>query len=137
MEYIFNKQYTPRDEKFIKKNYKDEDENGLFRITRRGNKLYLKDDKGEPLTDIWKDILSFNYAAAAGKESVGYPTQKPEALIERVIKASSNEGDIVLDCFVGSGTTAVVAEKLGRRWIVADLNKGAIQTTMKRIQTTH
>ena len=135
MEYIFNKQYIPRDEKFIKKNYKDEDENGLFRITRRGNKLYLKDDKGEPLTDIWKDILSFNYVAVAGKESVDYPTQKPEALLERIIKASSNEGDIVLDCFVGSGTTAAVAEKLGRRWIAADINKGAIQTTIKRVQT--
>ena len=136
MEYIFNKQYMPRDEKFIDKNYNDEDENGLFRITRRGNKLYLKDDRGEPLTDIWKDILSFNYVAVAGKESVGYPTQKPEALIERIIKASSNEGDIVLDCFVGSGTTAVVAEKLGRRWIVSDMNRGAIQTTVKRIQTS-
>ena len=65
-----------------------------------------------------------------------YPTQKPEALIERIIKASSNEGDIVLDCFVGSGTTAVVAEKLGRRWIVSDMNRGAIQTTVKRIQTS-
>ena len=135
-KYIFNKQYIPRDKKFIKKNYKDEDENGLFRITRRGNKLYLKDDKGEPLTDIWKDILSFNYVAAAGKESVGYPTQKPKALLERIINASSNKDSIVLDCFAGSGTTAVVAEKLGRRWIVADINKGAIQTTIKRIQTS-
>ena len=134
MKSIFNKQYIPRNEKFIEKNYKDEDENGLFRITRRGNKLYLKDDKGEPLTDIWKDILSFNYVAAAGKESVGYPTQKPEALVERIIKASSNEDSIVLDCFVGSGTTAAVAEKLGRRWIAADINRGAIQTTIKRLQ---
>ncbi len=135
MEYIFNKQYIPRDDKFIEKNYKDEDENGRFRITRRGNKLYLKDDKGEPLTDIWKDILSFNYVAVAGKESVCYPTQKPEALLERIIKASSNKNSIVLDCFVGSGTTAAVSERLGRRWIVADLNKGAIQTTIKRLQT--
>ena len=134
MKYIFNKQYIPRDEKFIKKNYKDEDENGLFRITRRGNKLYLKDDKGEPVTDIWKDILSFNYVAVAGTESVNYPTQKPEALIERIINASSNEDSIVLDCFVGSGTTAAVAEKLGRRWIVSDINRGAIQTTVARIQ---
>ena len=133
MEYIFNKQYTPRDEKFIEKNYKDEDENGLFRITRRGNKLYLEDDKGEPLTDVWKDILSFNYVAAAGKESVGYPTQKPEALMERIIKASSNEGDLVADFFVGSGTTTAVAEKLGRKWIATDLGKFAIHTTRKRM----
>ena len=68
-------------------------------------------------------------------EWTDYPTQKPIALIERILKASSNEDSIVLDCFVGSGTTAVVAEKLGRRWIAADINKGAIQTTIKRIQT--
>lgn len=68
-------------------------------------------------------------------ERSDFPTQKPKALIEPIIKASSNENSIILDCFAGSGTTAVVAEKLGRRWIVADLNKGAIQTTMKRIQT--
>lgn len=67
-------------------------------------------------------------------EYLNFPTQKPEALLERVIKASSDKGSIVLDCFCGSGTTAAVAEKLGRRWIVADLNKGAIQTTIKRLQ---
>ena len=69
-------------------------------------------------------------------ERSDFPTQKPEVLIEPIIKASSNEDSIILDCFVGSGTTAAVAEKLGRRWIAADLNKGAIQTTMKRIQTS-
>ena len=81
---------------------------------------------------VWNDISIINPQSS---ERVDFPTQKPEALIERVIKASSSEDSIVLDCFVGSGTTAVVAEKLGRRWIAADLNKGAIQTTMKRIQT--
>lgn len=69
-------------------------------------------------------------------EILNYPTQKPEILLERIIKASSDEGDIVLDCFAGSGTTAAVAEKLSRRWIAADLNKGAIQTTIKRVQTS-
>ena len=67
-------------------------------------------------------------------ENENYPTQKPEELLERIIKASSNEDSIVLDCFIGSGTTAAVAQKLGRRWIGADINKGAIQTTMKRLQ---
>ena len=81
---------------------------------------------------VWHDIPIIN---PQSRERVDFPTQKPEALIERIIKASSNENSIILDCFVGSGTTAAVAEKLGRRWIVADLNKGAIQTTMKRIQT--
>ena len=68
-------------------------------------------------------------------ERTDYPTQKPEALLERILQASSNPGDLVLDCFVGSGTTAAVAQKLGRRWIVSDINKGAVQTTSKRLQT--
>ena len=66
-------------------------------------------------------------------ESVGYRTQKPLALLERVINTSSNEGDLVLDCFAGSGTTAAVAEKLGRRWIAADMGRFAISTTRKRL----
>ena len=66
-------------------------------------------------------------------ESVGYRTQKPLALLERVINTSSNEGDLVLDCFAGSGTTATVAEKLGRRWITADMGRFAISTTRKRL----
>jgi DNA modification methylase len=70
----------------------------------------------------------------ASNERTGYPTQKPEQLLERIIKASSNPESIVLDCFIGSGTTAAAAENLGRRWIGADINKGAIQTTMKRLR---
>ena len=62
-----------------------------------------------------------------------YPTQKPEALLERIIRASSNEGDLVLDCFAGSGTTAAVAEKLARRWITCDLSRFAVHTTRKRL----
>ena len=62
-----------------------------------------------------------------------YPTQKPEALLERIINASSNEGDLVADFFCGSGTTAAVAEKLGRKWIASDLGKFAIHTTRKRM----
>lgn len=68
------------------------------------------------------------------RELLGYPTQKPSELAARIIAASSNPGDIVLDCFLGSGTTAVSAQKLGRRWIGCDINKGAIQTTAKRLQ---
>ena len=69
----------------------------------------------------------------ANPENIGYPTQKPEALLNRIIKASSNEGDLVADFFAGSGTTAAVAEKLGRKWIVSDLGKFAIHTTRKRM----
>jgi adenine-specific DNA-methyltransferase len=86
---------------------------------------------GKPAPDLWTDMLSIQ---AQSVEREDYPTQKPEALLERIIKASSNPGDIVLDCFLGSGTTAAVAQKLGRRWIGADINKGAIQTTIKRLQ---
>ena len=84
------------------------------------------------IRDTWDDIKP---VINVSKEREDYPTQKPKALIERIINASSNEDSIVLDCFVGSGTTAGVAEKLGRRWIAADINKGAIQTTIKRLQT--
>jgi hypothetical protein len=67
-------------------------------------------------------------------EAKDYPTQKPEALLTRILRVSSNPGDLVLDCFIGSGTTAAVAQKLGRRWIGCDINKGAIQTTSRRLQ---
>jgi adenine-specific DNA-methyltransferase len=93
-------------------------------------KRFLKDAKGTPLTDLWDSV---NRISPTSGERLNYPTQKPEALLSRVIKASSNEGDLVLDCFCGSGTTAAVAEKLGRRWITADLGRFAIHTARKRL----
>lgn len=87
--------------------------------------------KGVPMPDVWE--ISMINPVAKERTEVGYPTQKPEALIERVILASSNPGDIVFDCFMGSGTTQAVAMKLGRRFIGADINLGAIQTTIKRL----
>ena len=91
---------------------------------------YLDEAKGEAITDIWLDVNEVNSQAL---EDTKYATQKPEALLERIIKASSNEGDLVADFFCGSGTTAAVAEKLGRKWIVSDLGKFAIHTTRKRM----
>jgi DNA modification methylase len=91
---------------------------------------YLDEMPGVPAQDIWTDLNPINSQA---KESVGYDTQKPETLLERIIKTSSNEGDLVADSFCGSGTTAAVAEKLGRKWIVSDLGKFAIHTTRKRL----
>lgn len=91
---------------------------------------YLDEAEGLALQDVWTDIPPVNMVA---KERVGYPTQKPEALLERVITASSNEGDLVLDCFSGSGTTAVVAEKLRRRWISVDCGKLATYTAQRRM----
>ena len=83
-------------------------------------------------SDVWDDVMSFQQQPTSA-ENCGYPTQKPETLLERIIKASSNPGDIVFDCFMGSGTTQAVAMKLGRRFIGADINLGAIQTTTKRL----
>jgi DNA modification methylase len=94
-------------------------------------KYYLDEMPGAPAQELWTDI---NSLAAQSDEREDYPTQKPEALIERIINSATNDGEIVLDCFIGSGTTAAVAQKLGRRWIGADINKGAIQTTIKRLQ---
>lgn len=88
-------------------------------------------DRGTPMTDWWTDIKV--PTGPMNQEKNGYPTQKPEKLLERVIKACSNPGDLVFDCFMGSGTTQAVAMKLGRRFIGADINLGAIQTTTKRL----
>ncbi len=93
-------------------------------------KYYLRDNKGVAVSDLWDDI---SLIPSAGKESHGYPTQKPEALLERVVRASSNQGDLVLDCFMGSGTTAAVARRLGRRFIGADINPAAVETTTQRL----
>ncbi|WP_223264561.1 site-specific DNA-methyltransferase [Sulfuriferula plumbiphila] len=95
-----------------------------------GLKVYLDETKGKPLTTLWDDVGRIGNTSS---ERLGYPTQKPEALLERIIKASSNEGDLIADFFCGSGTTAAVAEKLGRKWITSDLGKFAIHTTRKRL----
>jgi DNA modification methylase len=94
-------------------------------------KRYLDESQGVPPQDVWSDIpmlRGFNVA-----ERIHYPTQKPETLLERIIRLNSNPGDIVLDAFAGSGTTCAVAEKLGRRWIGIDCGKLAIYTIQKRL----
>lgn len=96
---------------------------------------YLKEyadeytEQGRRLQSVWTDILP----SKTGSEIVGYPTQKPEKLLERIIKACSKPGDLVFDCFMGSGTTQAVAMRLNRRFIGADINLGAIQITTKRL----
>ena len=93
-------------------------------------KRYVDEYEGRKINNLWNDIklLSSN-----SKEHVGYPTQKPEHLLERIIRQSSNENDLIADFFCGSGTTLVVAEKLNRRWIGCDLGKFAIHTSRKRL----
>jgi DNA modification methylase len=88
-------------------------------------KRYLDEQKGIPLDDVWTDIAPLNSQA---KERLGYPTQKPEALLERIIAASSNKGDVVLDPFCGCGTTVAVAQRLERQWIGIDIT--ALATTL-------
>jgi site-specific DNA-methyltransferase (adenine-specific)/adenine-specific DNA-methyltransferase len=117
--HIFNTQYKPYNELTAKR----------MQSIHKG--VMVDVDRGTPVTDWWTDIKV--PTGPANKEKVGYPTQKPEALLERIIKVSSNEGDIVADFFCGSGTTAAVAEKLGRRWIASDLGKFGIHTTRKRL----
>jgi DNA modification methylase len=107
--------------------------NGTVRLNSNGTPrriMYLDEMEGDIVDDLWNDIFPINSQA---QEAVGYPTQKPEALLERVILSSSNPGDIVCDFFCGSGTTAAVAEKLGRKWITSDLGKFSIHTTRKRL----
>ncbi len=154
---IFNRQYLPFSEEYKSRFNKDDgDGKGLYRddqpigtrsdssleemrhegrvFTDKSGKLriksYLNDYGGVVLDDNWLDISEVNVMS---KERAYYPTQKPEALLDRIIKMSSNEGNLVADFFCGSGTTAAVAEKLGRKWIVSDLGKFGIHTTRKRM----
>jgi SAM-dependent methyltransferase len=91
---------------------------------------YLDERKGMPVSNVWDDIRPIN---AMAQERLGYPTQKPEALLERIIKSSSNEGDVVLDPFCGCGTTVAAAHKLGRQWIGIDITHLAIALIKKRL----
>jgi len=180
-DHIFNTQYTPADENYIKSFFKLDDGDGrkyrLVTLTASGSgearyfngelisppkgnhwrwsqarideaiknnlivitknkaihyKYYLEDNKGTPAQSLFVDKAIGNIQAIS-KENLDYPTQKPEALISRLVKASSNEGDLIADFFAGSGTTLAVAEKLGRKWIGSDLGKFSIHTTRKRM----
>jgi len=105
---------------------------GKTSFTGKADEKRLKelDKRGKIVEDWWNDIATLGYAHG---QILGYPTQKPEGLLSRIIKASSNKGDIVLDAFAGSGTTLAVAEKLGRRWMGIDCGKLAIYTIQKRM----
>jgi site-specific DNA-methyltransferase (adenine-specific)/adenine-specific DNA-methyltransferase len=96
-------------------------------------KGYLDENLGAKVNDVWDDISAVNSQA---KEKVHYPTQKPEALLKRIIEVSSNPGDLVFDCFMGSGTTQNVALKNGRRFIGSDINLGSIETTIMRLNNS-
>ncbi len=118
--------------KWTEDKFREADKNGGIYYTNTGRpfyKIYLDEHEGVPLQSLWLDCPQVK----GGSENVGYPTQKPEALIERIVKQSSNEGDLVADFFCGSGTTAAVAEKLGRKWITTDLGRFSVHTARKRL----
>ncbi len=121
---IFNPIYVPHAEKVLKRFQRDE--HGPYQLVN--GKKYYANAFGKPIEDVWEIIF-----ANRDGQRTDYPTQKPEALLERIIRASSNERDLVADFFVGSGTTLAVAEKLGRKWIGSDLGRFAIHTTRKRM----
>jgi adenine-specific DNA-methyltransferase len=144
----FNKIHLPYSEKYIKDWFKWTDDKGRrYRKRMRGKDnnnenlweiQYLDESKGIPISTVWNDIQQIYadpraYKLGTTSEILDYSTQKPEALIERIIKISSDEGDLVADFFCGSGTTGAVAEKLGRRWIMCDLGRFAIHTSRKRM----
>jgi len=134
-KHVWHTQFKPHSEEYLKRWKKDPKSGRLFRDdvnpTGGGARIiWLDEVEGDIVDSCWVDIPPVNPAAA---ERVDYPTQKPEALLERILKASSDEGDLVADFFCGSGTTAAVAEKLGRKWIATDLGKFGIHTTRKRL----
>jgi adenine specific DNA methylase Mod len=130
-DYTFQAQYEKRPEKvkLLKRVWSKEKQMLVNARDEQGNIIYIESDK-KMVDDVWR--LSM-LQPADKTENLGYATQKPESILKRIIEASSNKGDLVLDCFVGSGTSAAVAEKLERRWIACDLSRFSIHTTRKRL----
>jgi len=155
-DYRFNPQYLPLTEEYLKTKYRLHDERGYFQdvrlqnppadvlerlkaenrvyVTAKGSirlKRYVEETQGRIVDSLWSDIPPINSQA---RERLGYPTQKPLALLERIVKASSSEGDIVLDAFCGCGTTLEAAAKLKRRWIGIDLSPTACRVMAQRLE---
>ena len=126
----FNKEYLPYDEKQLARFTGIDEDGRRYKSITKTRRLYLDEAKGVPVTDVWMDIASFQ-TIVNSPQITGYPTQKPVALAERIIKASSNPGDVVLDCFAGCAYAAVAAERLGRQWVSCDINPRA-WTVFKR-----
>ena len=126
-EFIFNKEYLPYNEKQLKRF--STDENGRkFKPITKDKVIYLDESNGVPVSDVWSDIASFQ-TIVNSPEIADYATQKPKALLERIIKASSNEGMMIADFFGGSGVTAKTANDLKRNFIHVDVGVNSIQTT--------
>ena len=132
-ERIFNKLIQPHKKEYLD-SFNKQDENGRWYMVAHGTKRYRDEveKKGKPFGDVWNDVMSFQQQPTSD-EKVDYATQKPETLLERIINASSNKGMVVADFFGGSGVTAAVANRLGRKFIHADININSIQTTRDRL----
>ena len=130
-KFIFNKEYLPYSKEYIEKMFKHKDERGV-RYRLRGDKKYFENERGIPVGTNWTDIHSLQTITQA-KEITGYPTQKPLKLLERIIRASTNKGDIVLDPFCGCATTCVAAETLERQWIGIDVSPKAYELVKERL----
>lgn len=131
-DYTSNPVFEIRDNPDRKREIRQKVDGRMVRVKGEdGKQIYAEDSPWKRASDVWRITLE----NAMATDRSGYPTQKPKALLERVVSAFSNDNDLVLDCFLGSGTTAAVAQKLGRRWIGCDINKGAIQTTSRRLQS--
>jgi len=125
-DYVFNNQYEPFSDKSKHKGKRySEWENGSLKT-----KKYVNEERLKNMSDVW----NLSYLNPMSNEKVGYNTQKPKALIERIVKASSNEGDTVADYYLGSGTTAVVCKELNRNFIGCDINPKAIEITKNRLR---
>jgi len=129
---IFNKNYLPYNEDQLKRFSKVDETGRHFKPITKTKVIYLDESKGVPISDVWSDIATFQ-TVVNSPEIVDYPTQKPEKLLERIIKASSNKGDLIADFFCGSGTTLAAAEKLSRKWLGSDIGKFGIHTSRKRL----
>jgi site-specific DNA-methyltransferase (adenine-specific) len=130
-EFYYERQYITYTQDYIDQRFKYTDEKGRrYRLQLDNRRQYLDESRGKPVSDIWTDIFPINPMA---KEKLGYPTQKPEALLERIIKASSKEDDWALDPFCGCGTTVAVSEKLKRRWVGIDITALAINLIKHRL----
>ena len=135
----FNKEYRPLDERTIRRYDKIDEKGDRYKIYRdkkkdgAERKVYLKADRGTAVPSVWTDIYSFQKVNNTG-ENTGYPTQKPLALLRRIIEASSKEGDVVLDPFCGCATTCVAAQQLQRTWIGIDIEEYAATILLERLQ---
>jgi len=139
-EFTFNKQHGLLDERTIRRYDKVDPKGRKYKIYygKDGSKriVYLDKSQGRPISTVWTDIPSFQTVNNTG-EYIGYPTQKPERVLERIIRSSSNEGDVVADFFCGGGTTAAAAQKLNRRWIACDQSRVAVAITQGRLESLY